>query len=468
MATYTSDTYNYFNEAGRKGGILPKRVLDDMSYYSIFNGRKQETVSFGESANGISQIYLNYAKEEEKRFLKEHRTTAEEFLKESQIAQQVFEGNKELIASMQKDTENLSSRRKSLIKSVSDLRKLQEDAPKKQEYVDKMIRALKDWERASQGFLDNMAQVDTSFAESAKDKYEIKIAKNIPSGEPIGGLRLDAKAFTSHENAQAGLKELRKQVENVEKVKGTEPPLKLTVPKYSSAKGTFGQIQDKTQTIEKFTTSINGSISSVKGTVFEIEVGNALSHATDTILKEIQMLGNAKGVTVDGVQFSTSKTDVQAKSKKYSENINLSVKNQTYNGPVAKSTALFTGSLYKVIKMVSETERGAMALSSMLIYEKSVGNSTSKLNRFLKALTADFALASGQGDRIDFMVYSNEIIPTSVYLKDLESKLSMSMVVKKENKYKIRTNIRKVLTGEMGYDEFGSKGSGSISYKSKV
>lgn len=406
-------------------------TVQDLTYYSVFNGTKSNPFSFGDTGSNVKKIYQGYAEKETSRFLGKFGKTPEEFLKETKIAQLIYDGQRDFLESMEKaDVEFKKATISTKPMSGKELKELIKNKESAEKELEKAFATLKKWEQATQKYLDVMSTVDATYAKGHRSGYEVKHSKS-PSGQPIESLRLDSKAFTSYESARIMVSEMEKIMTQMGQNIHQIPDLKLV--RYKVSKGEFaktpkGNKMQETLKIEDLSRKMEGFINSIKGTIFEIAAASALEQAVGQIFSEIQMMGNEKGVSVkdSGVQFKTSKTDVKATTMS-GLNVNLSMKNQAYREMGGRGTSAMASTLYNMIRITAQTDIETMQLASVFYTNPEMRKTNSSLNRFLAALVADMAVGSGSGDRIDFMVYKDTIVPMSTYLANLDKKISMTI-----------------------------------------
>lgn len=404
-------------------------TVRDLSYYSVFNATKQEAFSFGSTENNISRIYQNYAEKEISRFRGKFGTSPEEFLNKTQLAQTIYETQNDFLEQMESADISFKKVSKEARNATTVLKDIQENKANAEQSLQRSLKAVEAWQKTTQEYLDLMAKVDPAYAKNHQGDFEVTKAKT-PSGNPIGSLRLDSKAFTSYESASLLLDELEKRISAV----GTEvdkiKDLKLVTHKVS--KGSFVKTPSgakKQQTIDFKTamTKMNGYIASIKGTIFELSVASALESTLNELFTEVKMMGNEKGVKVkeSGINFQTSKTDVKAKIEGFE--VNLSIKNQSHSKLGAFGTKAMVTTMYNMIRLTAQSDIEALQLASVFYTNPEMRKTTSKLNHFLAALVADMAIGSGGNDRIDFMVYNDQIVPMATFLADLDGKVKMTL-----------------------------------------
>lgn len=415
--------------------------IKDISYYSVFNGKQNQPYTFNSTGENVSRIYKNYVQAETSRFMAKTGKRPEQFLKEARLTQAIYEEQKDYL----RDLETLDIKYKKTAgearRAVNFLEDTKRDKVKNQQALKDALASLERWQKTTQKYLDLMAEVDDTYALGHEKEFEVKGGKS-PSGQPVGSLRLDSKAFTSYEKARLMEQEIGRALADVKGNVDKLPQTKITTHQISQGgfkKTKKGNKRQETVDLSTSISKMRGYISAIKGTVFEIEVASALEKQVSEIYDAVAMLGNTKGVKVigSGQQFKTAKTDVAVKIN--NQDINLSLKNQKHSAPGHFGTSALTSTTYKIIRITAQSDIDTLKMAGIL-YTNPELRINSKLNHFLAALVADFAISSGGSDRIDFMVYKDEIIPVGTYYANLSDRINLA--IEKNDKSRIFEILR--------------------------
>lgn len=432
---------NLFSQVELKDSKFTMNNIKDISYYSVFNGKQNQPYSYNTTGDNVSRIYKNYVQAETSRFMAKTGKSPEQFLKEARLAQAIYEEQKDYL----RDLEILDIQYKKTAgearKAVNFIEETKRDTIRNQQALNDALASLERWQNTTQKYLDLMAEVDGTYALGHEKEFEVKGNKS-PSGSPVGSLRLDSKAFTSYEKARLMERELAKALANLKGNVDKLPQTKLTTHQVSQGgfkKTSKGNKRQETIDLSTSISKMRGYISTIKGTIFEVAVASALEKQVSEIYDAVAMLGNTKGVKVigSGQQFKTAKTDIGVKIK--NKDINLSLKNQKHSDLGRFGTSALTSTTYKIIRITAQSDIDTLKMAGVF-YTNPELRLNSKLNQFLAALVADFAISSGGSDRIDFMVYNDEIIPVGTYYANLSDRIHLAMG--KDNKSRIFEILR--------------------------
>ena len=435
--------------------IITESEIAAQSYYSIYDAQQSSVFSFGGDIH--KRIMESYAERREKDFISKFGKTPQQYLEDSMIQQDIFESQKDFL----RDLENMDVKFKKVSsqakRSLDDLKKIKADADANSAQLETIIKDIKNWEKTTQEYLDLMATVGDSFANT----QQITTA-NI-SGQTPKGLAMSGNALTSFEKASLLLEKTR---ENIEKIGTDVKKLKrasLTTPVIRGGntvknKKTNRIRNDRKSLNSVIQNSMGGYISSVKGIIFEIAVANALNDTANDLVEEVLMLGQADGISVKDSQgkqitsMKTSKTDVAYKDKKGFQ-VNLSLKNQKHDSGEPVKTSFLSTSFLQYLRMVGTSEESQKLLIAGFNSNPNFNAKTSAINIFLASLVADMAIGSGGVDKIDFIVFNNGIMSLGDYYRNLTGKVSISVKIKNKD------NINSIL----GANGSVSDVSGSLS-----
>lgn len=435
--------------------IITESEIAAQSYYSIYDAQQSSVFSFGGDIH--KRIMESYAERREKDFISKFGKTPQQYLEDSMIQQDIFESQKDFL----RDLENMDVKFKKVSsqakRSLDDLKKIKADADVNSAQLKTIINDIKNWEKATQEYLDLMATVGDTFADTQR------ITTSNISGQTPKGLAMSGNALTSFEKASLLLEKTR---ENMEKIGADVKKLKrasLTTPVIRGGntvknKKTNRIRNDRKSLNSVIQNSMGGYISSVKGIIFEIAVANALNDTANDLIEEVFMLGQADGITVKDSQgkqitsMKTSKTDVAYKDKKGFQ-VNLSLKNQKHDSGEPVKTSFLSTSLIQYLRMVGTSEESQKLLVAGFNSNSNFNAKTSAINIFLASLVADMAIGSGGVDKIDFIVFNNGIMSLGDYYRNLTGKVSISVKIKNKD------NINSIL----GANGSVSDVSGSLS-----
>ena len=185
--------------------IITESEIAAQSYYSIYDAQQSSVFSFGGDIH--KRIMESYAERREKDFISKFGKTPQQYLEESMIQQDIFESQKDFL----RDLENMDVKFKKVSsqarRSLDDLKKIKADADANSAQLETIIKDIKNWEKTTQEYLDLMATVGDSFANT----QQIKTA-NI-SGQTPKGLAMSGNALTSFEKASLLLEKTRENIE---------------------------------------------------------------------------------------------------------------------------------------------------------------------------------------------------------------------------------------------------------------
>lgn len=368
-----------------------------------------------------------------------------ELLRNGQIAELM--GKK---ASLQSMT-SVSGSRGGINKTLQEIMSLSEtDEQAAIAKLDGLGVSLKRYQAGLQDIIDVASTIDASVGELVVKHQESRIPDAI---------RLDTKSYTSALNILEQIDYVKKITDQIEKDSKTLPNFGLTgnvaeygrkatpkkgneidLMKWSSSKGVYSRGRRAEQAIESLTGNLTGSMTNYLGGVYEIAIASTLKSSFEDIFENVQLTGaNTNTATGTGsgkttvslttsplgreLMSKTSKTDIQAKLKqignKSSLEMNFSAKNQNFSQSGKATKALDTG-LNFLLDAILTSNSHESTMRAAFTNEKMYW-ATTGMNTFIGALMADIAIAGLPGDRIDFMVYSNAVIPIADYFAVIDS-----------------------------------------------
>lgn len=414
----------------KKDKKISPEDIRDQSFFTIYDAKQSEQYSFG--GNTHEQIMESYAIRRERDFQMKFRMTPSEYIEKAQLNQILFESQKDFLREMDQANESYKKVARRVGSSLKELENLKASALENEKKIEGIYRDIKAWEKVTQQYLDTIATVGDTFAES-----EGLNSANL-SGQTPKGLATDPGAAAAYDKAYLLLEQLAKRTEAIGADASKLKKLNLVVPKTTNQgfvrnKKTNRKVNTKVPLADSLS-KMQGFLSLTKGIAFEVAIANALYDTSSDIVKEVLMLGSAEGVTVKDnkggaiAKMSTSKTD-NAYVDQQGFQVNLSLKNQKKDNLKPVTTKFLSTSILRYVALVGTTE-----LSQKLLIGLLGGGETRKkgteINLFLASLVADMAIGSGAEDKVDFIVFNNGIISLGEYYRlvtnniFIESKLS--------------------------------------------
>lgn len=406
------------------------------SYYSIYDSQQSSVFSFGGDVH--KRIMESYADRREKDFISKFGKTPQQYLEDSMLQQDIFESQKDFLrdlANMDVQFKKASSQAR---RSLNDLKSIKADADANSAQLGTIINDIKNWEKTTQDYLDLMATVGDTFANTQQIK-----TSNI-SGQTPKGLAMSTNALTSFEKASLLLEKTRENMEKIGMDVKKLKKAKLTTPVIKGGsmvknRKTNRIVNDRKSLNSVIQNSMGGYISSIKGIIFEITVANALNDTANDLIKEVFMLGQADGITIKDnrgkqiTSMSTSKTDVAYKDNQGFQ-VNLSLKNQKHDSGEPVHTSFLSTSIVQYLRMVGTSEESQKLLIAGFNSNSNFNAKTSGINIFLASLVADMAIGSGGVDKIDFIVFNNGIMSLGDYYRNLTGKVNIFAKIKNKDK----------------------------------
>lgn len=424
--------------AATSRATIRESVIKSESFFSMYDAKQSSTFSFGPNIH--MKIMEGYAERREQEFENKYGKSPYEFLDEASIHQDIYDSQKDFLSLMDRENEKFVVKMNNAKTSLKELGEMKNKADRNEAKVKRLLKDIKEWESATQNYLNVMSEVGDSFADAKKISIQ-----NI-SGQTPKGLALGTNALTSYEKASLALKEVRKKVKEIESDVNAIDDLGIVYKKVSGGKIVRGK-EHKSLDVDLLD-SMRGYISSAKGIIFEIATANALHDTANEMVKEVLMLGQADGVKIkssSGKQISqmkTSKTDIAYVDGKTGFQVNLSLKNQPKTSLRATRTGFLTTNLAQFLTMTTESEYQERLLGSYLLINKR----DPAMNLFLSALVADMAIGSGGIDKVDFLVFNNGIVSLSDYYRSMSGKIRMDVAISKSDKF----SKRALLSGTIG------------------
>lgn len=434
---------------------VPSHRLPMWNQYSFYGYSNGEAQKFYPASDKHAQIMQVYKTKAEKETMKKFGASGKDVLSATGLASEVKllaeDKNSTFIPEMLKDgaVADLMARKAATKASEGGLNKeIQEimalsvsDEQAAIAKIEGVGKSLKKYGDALQNIIDLGSTIDASVGEMVVNHQESRI------GDAV---RLDAKSYTAALNVLEQVKFVNRITDQIEKDSSKLPNFGITgskstfkdrgvekkgnqmdLMKWSGTKGEYKQEKATERAIETLTTNLQGSMTNYLGGIYEIAIASTLKTSFADIFSEVQMTGanttTGPGATTVNLavtplgktlQSRTSKTDIRTTLRNISDRanveMNLSIKNQKFNpGKNSQTKALETGLsfLFDAI-LTDESHRSTMETAFM---NDKMYTAASSMNSFLGALMADMAIAGLPGDRIDFMVYENAVIPLADY-----------------------------------------------------
>lgn len=242
-------------------------------------------------------------------------------------------------------------------------------------------------------------------------------------------LRIEPKAYTAAINILEYLKVFDKIKEGVEKdveklpsigyKKGTKTrPATIEIGKYSSNKGVYKY----NKTIRSITDGgiskgITGSMNNLLGSMFEVAFASALKNSLGGIIEDVELLGSSgeavskvKGFDGEFMAMKESKRDLSATMKRAGDAASVSLGFSAKSQKKGRTTKLLDTSTDQVLNTVSTTPFHKNMLE-IAFGNENMWQRKSSMNSLLAAMMTDMAVAGLEGDRVDFIVYQDTVIP---------------------------------------------------------
>lgn len=380
------------------------------------------------SQAGIERIYQNYIARYESDFQGRSGMSPKEYIKESGIQKAALENHQSFIDDMVSKKEVFSVEQKKLKEYVS---RILDGTETTVDFNNKYEEQIRKWSIATQNYLDTLSKVDSLYYDYHQDEQEI----NTISMDSVSEMfKLEKGQYTTLKTAKSQMALAQQEVEKLNAL-GSEAYQKQSgIVKTTSKSGKNSYRGGVFHNLG----ALNGSMSSITGFALESQVASGLQKIVGESLSNVSMLGAAEGVTVKlsngrDLNIKTSKTDV-AVTDINGLKINLSIKNQQYSKTKKRTTKLNQSNLDNIIKLVANSREDGDELGGHIMWNINDTKTKNKFRVFLATLTADYAVAMGGQDRVDFMVYNNTIVPLGEYYELLSKKLRLNFTTSKTQK----------------------------------
>lgn len=430
-------------------------TVRQIEFYSVFNMKRDKRYSFGSFNEGArTQIFENYIDLYEKEMSRKtgnpSKNAGRDYIEASGLLSIFTEDVVEQLRAMTKardqftiNTSNLNAIGKKIWSGK------REDVLSDKE-IDEVLKEYKILEKSLQAYLNSFSEIPNHFGKGKPGEVVAKaVSGTSVVGTPSKVFQLDKKASTSLENTIRTLEELSRTIDKMEakKVSGkivTRQDTNIVRPA-KKLKSTGVVSKEVQYSADKVLSKINGALVNVAGFALEGAIANGLQKSIDqnkNTFKEVFLSGaaGAGSIEVEGLSenftYGERKVDVGFKDE-HGVTIGLSAKNQR-EGQAGKKVSLNSSSLEKILLLVSGSQADSASFQKAYMYNSRRRNSVQPplMRMFLAALTADYAVAMGGSDRVDFVVFQDSIVPLNEYYKHLEKTFKLSL--SSEKSYTIR------------------------------
>jgi len=401
--------------------------MQDMGLNSIFNLQPVGTYTyraFSSSPDASKErIYSNYVQLYEKDFMNKAGKKPEDFMKDVQLYNRSVGSITEFLKSFNSIKKEFSQNTTAINRFVSQaikgdntvLENLNRQKPE-------VLQAISNWEKSTEAYLNLLANLsDGQYLREMGGDPTGKLPA-IGSLQPSEAFKLNMSSLAALDTADRTFAQLKQATDKLK----NSSDIASDLGKVAVSRATSRGIKDGnlTQTIS----SITGAISNVFGFAFENELANGLASQIGQGIQDVSILGASKNVelTMNGAPISVSqgKTDVRATVEGVS--IGLSLKNVGRNkSGGGSSVSLNSSSLTPILQLVANNMETRSQIAATIV--ANTARKKSYLPMFLAALTADYAVAMGGQDRVDFMVFNNKIYPLGQYYEILKKRLTLDI-----------------------------------------
>lgn len=384
------------------------------------------------------RIFKRYADEQEKTIVAKFGKTGSQIIEDYGIAQGLFKDQDNLIHELNELRNNISAHtnkeKMGTAKAFDVFKKAQEQESKGVAELKVLQNEFQKFSKLLQKVQDFGAKMDATAGDSTLTTLEkggeefIEATARQADFDVSRSLKIDKTGYTSAVNLIKIAKQLEEQTAKIDASTGELPKLfsdtEVKLQKVVAMKKKNSGYRQTTRKMnwDKVTGYTVNMITNYFGSAFEVASAVVLKEAMGELLEGVELLGAAKGVTVkapNGFSFkeTTSKTDVRAVLKDGLE-LNFSNKHQSHSAP--GPTKVQDGNLFSLLGAVLDAPEARETLYAGMMNDR-FWSSNSSMNQFITALIIDRAVGGVVGNRIDFMLYKDAVIPLSEYLRDLNS-----------------------------------------------
>lgn len=408
--------------------------IRDLQFNSIFNLRPLGSYSLREFGSGDTKhrIYQNYIHAYESDFTSRAGIAPDEFAEKAGLHQKLLSTNEEFINNFKISQHNFSINNTQLNKYIKDLISGDDERINKlQGKEHEILKALELWHQATSNYLKTLTSVNDLYYFRNMNQSKVKSTISMASGRSISeAFRLERGTLTAVQNADAMLTGLEQALTQLDKAGATAKTLSeliITTPSYEGINGTVASASHKIGDLRKMV----GSLSNILGFAFEVQLASGLTNQISQALSDVALLGGAEGVSIklsDGRPFNVKQSKTDLRSTINGVDVGFSLKNVSKKGKTSKRISLNTSNVNQLITLLSNDQGYRSQLAGTLMWRaNSIKKTRDQLTMFLAALAADYAVAMGGNDRIDYMVFNDRVISLGEYYSIMEKKLLLKI-----------------------------------------
>lgn len=406
-----------------RDGKINEEDIRGESFSTIYDGKAVSTATYGRDSH--TKIMKNFANQKRKDFKKKYGLSEAEYIEKMELNQRIYESQIDFLHSLAKIDGEFKMKSTSTRSSIKKVSKAKKRTDEERNSVDSAVKNLKEWSSLVQEYMNVMSSIKDTFV----DKHGMESPKL--EGVPRS-LLVDPAAVSAYKQLDLLIEDIEKKLEKIAKDGSKFKRTNFIHPQVSKGKfvtNSRGRKVNKKIRIDKLMSNAMGSISLIKGAIFEAAIANALYDEASDIVKEVYSMGAEKGAVVEKgdntmIEMKRSKTDVAFKDKN-SLVINISAKNQPSSKEGGVVTSLLATNLARYIALVHLNDLSSQKLIGLIETNRKEINKSGELNLFFSAIIADLAIGSGDVDRIDFIAFNDEIIGLSDYYELIIDKMNI-------------------------------------------
>lgn len=409
---------------------------ESISMYSVFNLQPQESYSIKDTGR-IVNIYNSYITKYEDLSIKKFGMTPEDFLATSADFIALGENVKKSLRAFNNSRQNFNAavdNAKTIMNSLSD------EASEKE--LQNALKTVKEFSMALKDYGSSFSSVPNVFFDKNASSEEVKIGDKLTNQNISRSYAMDKKSLTALENMQKTIETLDKKIAKMDTLKtiGNKKSFNTTRPGYTKVTGQeqkgrrFNLGTNINKTINE---GITSSLSNAVGFILELSIANAaqeLINSQKSMIMETLLTGASGKQSIklhngQTMRYKESKADNKVKMKNQKGEaieIGLSAKNYAmpHTGGPFSGISINSSSLSNPLMLATKSISDRGKFLSLLGYEYMVkGNSSSadmkRIQMMFGALTADYAIAMGGNDRVDFMVTPDGVFTLSDFYRSL-------------------------------------------------
>lgn len=425
---------------------------EQISMYSVFNLQPQEPYSIKDTGR-ITYIYNSYISKYEDLAIKKFGMSPEEFLNTSADFIALGENVKKSLEAFNQSRysfNNSIENAKTIMNSLSD------DASEKE--LQQALGTMKEFTEALKAYGESFSSVPNVFFDSNASSKEIKIGDKLRNQNISRSYSMDKKSLTALENMQKTIEALDNKIKKLESMKsiGTKKSFNTTRPGYIRVSGEQQKgrrLNIGTSTNKTINEGITSSLSNAVGFILELSIANAaqeLINSQKSMIMETMLTGASGKQSVklrngQTLNYKESKADnkiIMKSNQGQKIEVGLSAKNYAipHAGGTFSGISINSSSLSNPLTLATKSINDKGKFLSLLGYQymvKGGGSSDEmkKIQMMFGALTADYAIAMGGNDRVDFMVTPDGVFTLSDFYRSLlETNQKKSIVSFNEKK----------------------------------